>query len=170
MNDQPVIYMNWNYFPSSGTFIQMVTQEEYDTFKNDCEKFGLHVMETIITAQQGGLVQILAISSQPVSTEKVFSETRAWMVERGMATMPEDTAAAEQAFKGETMHCIMCRKKQQHVPGVESNWTLMQVDGDGYYVCPTCLQDSPYVKKTGNYAGQYERVLRRIMSLRERLN
>lgn len=68
-------------------------------------------------------------------------------------------------FQGETMTCVMCRKQQQSNPARQSNWTRIDIEADKFYVCPTCLQDSPYVRKTGNFAGQYERVLRKIASI-----
>lgn len=68
------------------------------------------------------------------------------------------------AFMGEMMECVMCSKQKRSNPNVESNWTLIQVDSQGFYVCPRCLQDSKHARKFG-YQYAYERVLRKIISI-----
>lgn len=70
-------------------------------------------------------------------------------------------------FQGEEMQCCMCSKKQMSDPNVESNWTLIQLDGFAVYVCPACLQDSPQAKR-GHYKTVYAKVVRRALRLRNR--
>jgi hypothetical protein len=171
MMDGKNLYIIWNrYHYTPGSNIYLVSENEFSQFKADLKYgVGLHVNEWIATAEQGSTIHMIATSDTPFNTFEVMEEVKTWMANAGTESAL-DKVKSTKAFQGETMHCVMCHKKQQHVVGVESNWTLLQVEGDDYYVCPPCLQDHPQVKKTGNFARQYRHVISRIMKLRERLN
>lgn len=164
MADLFIIWNRYNY--TRGSNIYLVSEAEFNQFRSAVPP-GLHVNELMAAAEQGSNVHLIATSDTPLNTFEVMEEVKAWMAKAGTESALGKVKSST-AFQGETMECCICRKKQQHVPGVESNWTLIQMDDDGYHVCPTCLQDSPYVKKTGNYKGQYERVLRRILAIKEK--
>lgn len=70
-------------------------------------------------------------------------------------------------FQGEEMRCCMCGRKQTSDPKVESQWSYIEADGFGAYVCPACLQHSKQATR-GHYATVYEKVIRRVIRLRER--
>lgn len=60
-----------------------------------------------------------------------------------------------QGFQGEWMTCVVCGKQHQSDPKVESGWTHIEYDGQGFYVCPRELRPD----KRGDYSKAYRRVL-----------
>ena len=42
-------------------------------------------------------------------------------------------------FQGEVMHCDKCGWKYKSDPKVESQWTVVEVDGKLIYICPHCF-------------------------------
>lgn len=76
-------------------------------------------------------------------------------------------AANKKYFNGEMMNCLMCGKKQQHVVGEKSQWTLVGEEPFLCYVCPGCLQDNEQAKR-GHWKTLYEKIMRRYVRLRER--
>lgn len=163
------LFIIWNrYAYTHGSNIYSVSEAEFNQFRAGVTP-DLHVNELMAAAEQGGTVHLIATSDTPVSAFQVMEEVRAWMAKTGTDSALGGIKSTK-AFQGEMMNCVMCRKKQQSDPNVESNWTFIQMGDDGYYVCPPCLQDHPLVKKTGNYERQYRHVISRIMKLRERLN
>lgn len=60
------------------------------------------------------------------------------------------------------MHCVMCDKEEQSDPKVESNWTYIEVDGKGYYVCPDHI---PVNALPIQYELAYGRIFKKILSL-----
>lgn len=80
-----------------------------------------------------------------------------------------DAAKPKQHFNGEMMECLMCGKKQQHIIGDKSQWTLVGEEPFLCYVCPGCLQESEQAKR-GHWATVYQKVLRRYIRVRERHN
>lgn len=78
-----------------------------------------------------------------------------------------DAVKPKQHFVGEMMNCLMCGKKQQHVVGEKSQWTLVGEEPFLCYVCPGCLQESEQAKR-GHWATVYQKVLRRYLRVRER--
>lgn len=44
-------------------------------------------------------------------------------------------------FQGEWMHCKGCGRKEKSSPKKESNWTYVQVDDSGFYICPFCFKN-----------------------------
>lgn len=68
-------------------------------------------------------------------------------------------------FRGEMMTCVMCGKQEQSDPGIESQWRCVEVDGDGYYVCPKHFPPD----ETGTarqFEKAYGKVLIRILQVR----
>lgn len=63
-------------------------------------------------------------------------------------------------FQGEMMTCIMCGKQQKSDPKVESDWTCIEVDSVGYYVCPQELAAAHKGKES--YEVAYDRILREV--------
>lgn len=39
-------------------------------------------------------------------------------------------------FTGELMICVVCGKQQHSNPGTESNWRIVEIDGQSFYACP----------------------------------
>jgi len=42
-------------------------------------------------------------------------------------------------FRGEMMHCCMCKTDKQSDPDKSSNWTLLEIDEHTFYVCDHCF-------------------------------
>lgn len=66
-------------------------------------------------------------------------------------------------FTGEPMTCCMCGKTQQSDPKIESNWTYIEVDGVGYYVCPDELPLNQKTATKWDFERAYTRILKHIM-------
>jgi hypothetical protein len=41
-----------------------------------------------------------------------------------------------QAFTGEVMRCIHCGAEQKSDPARSSDWRMLELDGERFYVCP----------------------------------
>lgn len=39
-------------------------------------------------------------------------------------------------FTGEMMACVICGKKERSDPHVSSDWRMLQLDEDSFYICP----------------------------------
>ena len=66
-----------------------------------------------------------------------------------------------QPFQGETMACRLCAATHRSDPEVESGWTLIELDGRGYYVCPTHFPDG--LATTRAWSRAYQRVLKGLL-------
>lgn len=114
-------------------------------------------------------VKVQYIRSRAAMHNTTLEEAEAFCRTHPLA-MPQEHVVLEvqtKAFQGETMTCCMCGREQQHTPGVQSQWTWIEMDGFGAHVCPSCLQHSKQAQR-GHYATVYEKVLRRILRLRAR--
>jgi len=50
-------------------------------------------------------------------------------------------------FRGEMMHCAICKRQQRSDPNRSSDWTLIQADNlPGFYICPECFGVPGYKK------------------------
>jgi len=78
-----------------------------------------------------------------------------------------DASSTQPHFTGEVMKCCMCAKEQRHDPNIKSGWTYLDVGDFAVHVCPGCLQESEQARH-GHFDRAYEKVLRRVMRLRER--
>ena len=58
------------------------------------------------------------------------------------------------------MTCIMCGDTAQSEPQVESNWRLVEVDGQPYYICPA--EFPPDDATEDAFAAAYQAVFEKI--------
>lgn len=63
-------------------------------------------------------------------------------------------------FTGEMMICSICKKKEQSDPNVESGWTLIELDGYRFYVCPKHLGNRSWTSEQHTKA--YIKVLTKL--------
>lgn len=66
-------------------------------------------------------------------------------------------------FQGEIMKCVMCEREEKSDPSVNSEWTVLELDGVPYYCCPDCLQ-----KNAKDLSGRYQAVIEKIMDDRRK--
>jgi hypothetical protein len=67
---------------------------------------------------------------------------------------------------GELMTCIMCGRQERSDPHVESQWRCIVADGVPYYACPA---EFPLDTAGGGaFSVAYQRILARIVAIRER--
>jgi hypothetical protein len=78
-----------------------------------------------------------------------------------------ESAKPKLHFNGELMNCCMCGRKERHVVGSKSQWTLIGEEPFLCYVCPGCLQESEQAKR-GHWSTLYQKIMRRYVRLRER--
>lgn len=64
-------------------------------------------------------------------------------------------------FVGETMTCTVCGRQERSDPSVESDWRCIEVDGQGYYVCPN--EFPPDTASAKDFEKAYRRVLEHII-------
>lgn len=55
------------------------------------------------------------------------------------------TVTKSKYFQGEMMICAICGVREKSNPHVSSQWTVIEMDGHGVYVCPECFGNA--VKK-----------------------
>ena len=67
----------------------------------------------------------------------------------------------QKRFTGEMMTCVMCGKKEQSDPRVNTQWRCIEVDDVFYYACPDEFPEDRTATKW-DYARAYDRVLRHI--------
>jgi hypothetical protein len=68
-------------------------------------------------------------------------------------------------FQGEMMTCGVCGKQQQSDPNVNSDWRLLELDGEKFYACTDHFPpDEGATQK--DYAAAYESILRLMMDKR----
>ncbi|MEO8608885.1 MAG: hypothetical protein ABI690_13420 [Chloroflexota bacterium] len=65
-----------------------------------------------------------------------------------------------QEFQGELMTCAMCGKEQQSQPDQNSDWRLLEVNGQKHYVCTDHFPPDGSSKEA--FADAYEKILRHI--------
>lgn len=63
------------------------------------------------------------------------------------------------------MACSLCPTRQQSDPNVESNWRYIQLDGQGYYVCPKHFPSDETATRE-QYRDAYLAVLRALIERR----
>ena len=55
------------------------------------------------------------------------------------------TVEESKFFIGEMMTCGGCGKVEKSDPHVESNWTVVELDGKPIYFCPVCFGNARYL-------------------------
>jgi len=68
-------------------------------------------------------------------------------------------ADTQRFFMGETATCVMCGKTHKFHPRISSNWTVVEVDGKPYYVCPDELPLKGRGGTEDQFAAAYEKNL-----------
>lgn len=68
--------------------------------------------------------------------------------------------AAPAEFQGELMTCCMCGKQQQSDPDQNSDWRIVQVNGQQHYVCTDHFP--PDDADAGAFSEAYQKILRHI--------
>lgn len=67
-------------------------------------------------------------------------------------------------FIGEMMDCIMCKKQEKSNQYVQCEWTVLEVDGHAFYVCPICIHVPALLK---GYDKVYEEIILTIVRLQK---
>jgi hypothetical protein len=70
-------------------------------------------------------------------------------------------------FMGEEMICILCGKIQQSDPAVESGWLYVEIDGQGFYVCPDHQPKEREIYSTKAWTEFYKIVILKVLEQRK---
>lgn len=70
-------------------------------------------------------------------------------------------------FTGETMVCALCSKVKKSDPAVSSDWRIIELDGQRFYVCPKHFP--PDNRATvASFSKAYQHVIRSLMNRMKR--
>lgn len=50
-------------------------------------------------------------------------------------------ASESKYFRGEMMTCAICGRVEKSNPHVSMGWNVIETNGRGVYVCPTCFEN-----------------------------
>ena len=65
-------------------------------------------------------------------------------------------------FMGEVMTCALCNKAQKSDPKIESNWRMLELNGQRFYVCPKHFPSDRASAR--EFSKAYQHVIRSLMN------